>query len=232
MRLFGQAMLMTFTEVAPEHDADFGEWYNREHLDERINLPGFRRARRYQAVRAPIRYLSTYEALRIDDIASPRYLELLKQQTAWSQRVIKRFTQWHRISGRVMLDVTHGVGACLALVRLPVRAEHAAALEEWLAADVLPALNGSPAVLGSCAVMMDLEADDRLTRGLGQVPREGRIPEWAIMADGTDLAALEAAVRTRLLPGLAHFSAAEPMATVDTYSLLSMNQRLNEADRA
>jgi hypothetical protein len=113
-----------------------------------------------------------------------------------------------------------------------VRAEDAAALEEWLAAEVLPALNASPAVLGSCAVMMDLEADDRLTRGLGQVPREGRIPEWAIMADGTDLAAVEAAVRTRLLPGLARFSAAEPMATVDTYSLLSMNQRLNEADRA
>ena len=72
MRLFGQAMLMTFTEVAPEHSADFSEWYNREHLDERINLPGFRRARRYEAVRAPIRYVSTYEATSINDPGAPR----------------------------------------------------------------------------------------------------------------------------------------------------------------
>jgi hypothetical protein len=79
---------------------------------------------------------------------------------------------------------------------------------------------------------MDAEADDRLTRGLGQVPREGRIPEWAILADGTALAAIEAAVRTLLLPGLARFSAVQPMARVDTYRLLSVNQRLDEADRA
>ena len=43
MQLYGQGLLMTFTEVKPELEADFNEWYNREHLDERINLPGFRR---------------------------------------------------------------------------------------------------------------------------------------------------------------------------------------------
>ena len=44
MQLFGTGYMITFTEVAPGIEDDFNEWYNREHLDERIDLPGFRRA--------------------------------------------------------------------------------------------------------------------------------------------------------------------------------------------
>lgn len=232
MRLFGKAMLMTFTEVPSEHDADFGEWYDREHLDERINLPGFRRARRYQAVDAAIRYVSTYEALDVDAIASPVYLEVLKRQTEWSQRIIKRFTKWHRISGRVMVDATHGVGAAMVMSRLPVAAADAGRLQSWLADTALPALNRAQAVLGACAVAADAEADDRLTRGLGQTPVEGRIPEWAVIVEGTDLARVETAVRSGLLEGLKGFSAGAAVPSLETYRLLSLNQRVAESDRA
>jgi hypothetical protein len=49
MGLRGKGMLITFTEVDPADELDFNEWYNREHIDERVALPGFRRARRYVA---------------------------------------------------------------------------------------------------------------------------------------------------------------------------------------
>ena len=232
MRLFGQAMLMTFTEVAPEHNANFSEWYNREHLDERINLPGFRRARRYEAVKAPIRYLSTYEATSIEAIASPRYLELLKQQTEWSQRVIKRFIKWHRISGRVMVDATHGIATSMVLVRLKVESTNAKPLCSWLADEALPQLNRSASVVGSCAIMADAVADDRLTRGLGQTPVENRMPEWAIIVEGTDLGEIEAAAQANLSGGLPHFASGGEAPTIDTYHLLSLNQRLGENEKA
>ena len=54
MELYGKGLLMTFTEVSSELEADFNEWYNREHLMERVNIDGFRRARRYEAVKAEI----------------------------------------------------------------------------------------------------------------------------------------------------------------------------------
>jgi hypothetical protein len=229
MRLFGEALLMTFTEVAPEYDADFSEWYNREHLDERINLPGFRRARRYQAVSAPIRYLSMYEAISIGDIASPRYLELLGKQTEWSQRVIKRFVKWQRVAGKVMVDAAHGIGGFMAIARLPVDASRAEALRGWLATDVFPSLIRAPSVIGAFAVMADTEADDRLTRGLGQIPMPGRIPEWVILVEGTDLGAVRVAVEKWLTPGLERFvSGSGGTVMVHTYQILSVNQRLGE----
>ena len=46
MALRGKGMLIVFTEVKPRDERDFNEWYNREHIDERVNLPGFHRARR------------------------------------------------------------------------------------------------------------------------------------------------------------------------------------------
>ena len=118
MQLSGQGLLMTFTEVAPELEADFNEWYNREHLDERINIPGFRRARRYEGIDAEIKYFTTYEALASNNIASPAYLDVLEEQTEWSQRIMPQFSKWHRMPCRVVADHTHGMGAALCLMRL------------------------------------------------------------------------------------------------------------------
>jgi len=41
-------LLCVWNRVAPEHDAPFNAWYESEHLDERLAVPGFHSARRYR----------------------------------------------------------------------------------------------------------------------------------------------------------------------------------------
>ena len=113
MALFGKGMLVVFNEVKKRDEADFTEWYNREHIDERIELPGFRRARRYVAVKAKPKFLATYECSKVGDLATPGYLALLANQTAWSQRVMNKFTFFKRMTLRVQVDLTHGVGGAI-----------------------------------------------------------------------------------------------------------------------
>ena len=36
----GTAIMVVYTDVAVEHDADFNAWYNQEHLPERLSNPG------------------------------------------------------------------------------------------------------------------------------------------------------------------------------------------------
>ena len=43
-------ILAVWNDCAPEGLAHFERWYNREHLQERVAVPGFRRGRRYEAV--------------------------------------------------------------------------------------------------------------------------------------------------------------------------------------
>jgi len=90
MPLRGKGMLITYTEVKPAHERDFNEWYNREHIDERVNLPGFHRGRRYVAVNAKPRYLAAYECDTVAILGTPNYLQTLDHQTPWSQRVMAR----------------------------------------------------------------------------------------------------------------------------------------------
>ncbi len=45
-------ILAIFNNVAPGCEAEFEEWFQHEHLAERIAVPGFLLGRRYEAVSA------------------------------------------------------------------------------------------------------------------------------------------------------------------------------------
>lgn len=57
------AELFVWTDIEPEYEADFNRWYDREHMEERVSLPGFQWARRYRAAATGTpRYLALYRA--------------------------------------------------------------------------------------------------------------------------------------------------------------------------
>ena len=143
MALRGKGMLVVFTGVKAAHERDLNEWYNREHIDERVNLPGFHRARRYVAVKGSPKYLATYECDSAEDLATPGYLHLLPNQTPWSQRVTGRFTHFTRMTLRVQLDLTHGEGGALTTVRFAPNPAMRRTLVDWLN-KALPAVIAKP----------------------------------------------------------------------------------------
>ena len=112
MGLYGKGMLMTFTETLNEDEMDFNEWYNREHIDERVWMPGFHRARRYIDAdgTASFKYFATYETTVVQDLADPDYMELLKDQSDWSKKVMAKFTKFERITADITIDFSHGFG--------------------------------------------------------------------------------------------------------------------------
>ena len=57
----GRGLLMVYSDVPPEHDAEYNRWYNEEHIPERLSIPGVLSAARYQAVQGGPKYLACYE---------------------------------------------------------------------------------------------------------------------------------------------------------------------------
>jgi hypothetical protein len=43
MPLAGTGMLLTSMDIDPADEADFNRWYDREHIEERVAIDGFRR---------------------------------------------------------------------------------------------------------------------------------------------------------------------------------------------
>ncbi len=198
MQLYGKGLLMTFTEVPSLIEHDFNEWYNNEHLDERINIPGFRRARRYEAIKANIKYLTTYEALDSNNIASKDYLDVLKSPSDLSQIIMPQFTKWHRMTCNVLIDQTHGMGAALTLIRFFPDPNKVVMLLDWLKNSVLEELNRSPGITGSCVASVDLEADKRLANAFSQISDPEQNIEWAILVEGTNTNITETTSRNHL----------------------------------
>ncbi len=57
----GTELLMLWTDVDPEHEAEFNRWYDEEHIQRLLSVPGFLSAGRYVALRGGPKYLAMYE---------------------------------------------------------------------------------------------------------------------------------------------------------------------------
>jgi hypothetical protein len=224
MPLHGKGMLIVYNEVKPPHERDFNEWYNREHIDERVNVPGFHRARRYVAVRASPKYLATYECDTVADLAAPGYLALLANGTPWSQAVIARFTHFRRLALRIQIDLAHGAGGALTTVRFVPDPAMRAPLLDWLR-ETLPRAIALPGMVGAAVAENDLEvANAPLQSKSMDHPRADEV-EWVVLLEGADPAATGAAARALFkLAALKPFGALKAP-VVGTYRFLFGNVR-------
>lgn len=185
----GEGLLLVTHTIVPEARAECDEWYMRQHLPERVAVPGFLRGRRYRACSGELRYLAWYETTAPGVLASPAYVERLENPTAWTQRVMPNFRDMNRSVLRVA--ATHGDldGGLLALVLLGTG----------------DAARAAQADLAACARMTDicavhlLVADTSAPVATVESRLRGRPDdsiEAAIAIEATDEAALRQAAAT------------------------------------
>lgn len=74
-------------DVAPEHEAEFNDWYRLEHVPQLTALPGFVRTRRYFCKNADIRYLAWYETADETVEAAADFQHIVASPTPWSLRM-------------------------------------------------------------------------------------------------------------------------------------------------
>jgi len=61
MKTRGTGLLMAWTDVDAEYEAEFNRWYNEEHIERLLKVPGFLSAGRYRALKGGPKYLAMYE---------------------------------------------------------------------------------------------------------------------------------------------------------------------------
>ena len=81
-------ILAIFNNVAPGREAEFEEWFQHEHLQERLAVPGFLFGRRHEAVAAEPRYFNFYVTESPDVLKSTAYLARLDHPTPMTRTVM------------------------------------------------------------------------------------------------------------------------------------------------
>jgi hypothetical protein len=81
-------ILAIFNNVATGRESEFEEWFQHEHLAERLAVPGFLLGRRYEAVSGPSQYVNFSLAQSAEIFKSTAYLERLDHPTPMTRIVM------------------------------------------------------------------------------------------------------------------------------------------------
>lgn len=82
------------TDIQPQAEQDFNDWYSTEHLPGLAAVPGTVRARRYLARPAAPRYYAAYDLETLETFGSEPWLAV--RATEWSSRVRPSFMNTKR----------------------------------------------------------------------------------------------------------------------------------------
>ena len=191
MPLAGKGMLLTSMDVDAADEADFNRWYDREHLEERVAIPGFIEARRYVAEEGAPKYLSLYSTETFEVLDSPAYRAALASQTEWSKANIARFRNMIRGVARITISRGKGRGAWLGIVRMrPASGGH-----DTLREALRTALD--PKAVDGVISMHVIENDPVLSKPLTDNPSasDPGAGDWFILIDATDVTPADVALR-------------------------------------
>ncbi len=192
MPIAGKGMLLTSMDVDPAHEADFNRWYDREHLEERVAIPGFIEARRYVAEDGSMpKYLSLYSTETFEVLDSPAYRAALANQTEWSRKNIARFKNMVRSVARITISLGKGRGAVLGIIRVrPANGGH-----DILREALRNALD--PHATDGIISMHVIENDPVLSKPLTDSASDSDpgAGDWFVLIDATNIAPAIAATR-------------------------------------
>jgi hypothetical protein len=183
MGLAGKALVAIWNDIAPEMREDFFEWHPREHMVERLGIPGFLRGRRYSAVEADVEFLTLYELRDVEVLVSDVYKERLNNPTPWSTKTLPAFRNNVRGACRIHFSEGYAMGGFVHTVRFRAPEGQEGKVVAALKRDILPGLIDLPRITGVHLV----ENDVALTAGNAgnQRGRVINLPHLVLLVEGS-----------------------------------------------
>lgn len=182
MPIAGSAMLITSMDIDPADEQDFNRWYDKEHLAERVAIPGFLEARRLVAVSASPKYLNFYATEAIETFARTEYRNALQSQTAWSLRNLQRFRNPIRAIARITTSHGQGRGGAVAFIRIRPLVERVERIRRTIKESLAEIVDLDHVVSAHL-----LESDPDLSRPLPPFDAETvGSADWFVVVEGTD----------------------------------------------
>lgn len=184
MRSDAAGVLVIWNDIEDAAEAEFLNWHVREHIPERVGLPGFLRGQRYVAIQGRPKYFNFYEAVDAETFSSAPYRERLNNPTPWTRQVVAHFQNTARTICKRVAVAGSGDGPFVETLRLSAGGE-----TELIGAvrdELLPALVQREGIVaahllqGIRAASAGDSAEKALRSGTDQVA------DWVILIEAVD----------------------------------------------
>lgn len=120
MTIKGTGLLAIWSTVDADFETDYLHWLTREHVFERVGVPGFRCGRVFRRRgSSPAEYMIMYEQDSAQVMSSEGYQARLNQPTPWTQRVMPNLQKFRRGGGSIVMQSGHAdaFGGSVAVAR-------------------------------------------------------------------------------------------------------------------
>ncbi|PPQ36237.1 DUF4286 family protein [Rhodopila globiformis] len=146
-----KGLLFAALDFATAHEDEFHDWYDHEHIPERLRVPGFLNAERWISEDNPTVHVATYDLESAAVLESPAYRAVGGENgTVWTKRVTGMCRRIMRFAGEQLVpgDLVAPAGAgALLVASMNVDPAAEAEFNEWYNAEHLPQLGAVPGVL-------------------------------------------------------------------------------------
>lgn len=191
--------LAVWSGIDAEAEDDYNAWYDREHMFERVSVPGIRRARHYRTVSGAPKFFTYFELEEPSVVSSGVYFAQTNNPSPWTQRILPHFRDVNRTASRVVRRIGQGFGAAAMTVRLSLTNGEDTALEGWLADQWLPDAITRPGVIAGQLWRADIEASTQPGQDRDLRPEEDAISDLTLFVEGTETGRLEELAREQEL---------------------------------
>jgi len=118
MSLPGTAFLALWNDRGGDRN-DYETWHSREHVPERLGIPGILAGRRYVNGQGPLpAYFTLYPLSDLSVLSSPDYEAVVGRPTAWSRSMRPALTRMYRRGCVTTISLGAGLAGHLAAVLL------------------------------------------------------------------------------------------------------------------
>jgi hypothetical protein len=191
--LMGQGAVLIWNDIADEGRNEFYEWHDKEHVPERLAIPGFRRGRRFVKPTHSPEWFTMYEADDLSVVKSPDYLARLNAPTPATQRTLRYFRNTSRAVCRVVHSMGASTGGHILAMRLNVPVESGDALCDYVGGEAFPRAMSFTSVI-ACHLFVADEAASHISTAEAST-RAFDVPSWVILCETTTAAAGDRAKR-------------------------------------
>ena len=113
--MLGTAAIAMWWDIAPGIREEWEDWHTREHMPERLSIPGFLRGSRWISGNS---YFVLYELDSPATLTGAAYMERLNNPTPWSQKMMPHHRNMVRSLCHVRSGYGRGLGGSMATLRL------------------------------------------------------------------------------------------------------------------
>lgn len=189
MTLLGDAAIAMWWNVANEHLDEFHEWHSKEHLPERLSIPGFNRGSRWQRENDNA-FFVIYELAEYGILVSDAYRARLNNPTRWSTTMMPLHRNMVRSQCRIIVSHGRGVATYMTTTKLSPASSRQSHLEDHLR-ETLAKLPERVGITG--AHFLRTETPNASATKEQQIRGGDGTADWIILVSGHNAAALRTA---------------------------------------